>query len=102
MADLIQLSHLSKKFGDRTILHDINLTVTPGEIVGNSLSSKTPQYLFYLASPLHLHFNSSYSEVSCLIAESIYSSISSTWSFPRNANFPSKKLVCRASVLNCC
>ena len=34
MADLIQLSHLSKKFGDRTILHDINLTVTPGEIVG--------------------------------------------------------------------
>lgn len=34
MKDLIQLTHLSKKFGDRTILHDINLIVTPGEIVG--------------------------------------------------------------------
>lgn len=34
MEDLIQLKHLGKSFGNRNILHDVNLTVTPGEIVG--------------------------------------------------------------------
>lgn len=34
MKYLIKLDHLEKKFGDRTILHDINLTVSVGEIVG--------------------------------------------------------------------
>lgn len=34
MNDLIHLHHLEKKFGDRTVLHDINLNVAPGEIVG--------------------------------------------------------------------
>lgn len=34
MKYLIKLDHLEKKFGDRTILHDINLTVSAGEIVG--------------------------------------------------------------------
>lgn len=34
MENLIQLKHLGKSFGNRNILHDVNLTVTPGEIVG--------------------------------------------------------------------
>lgn len=34
MKPLIELTHLEKHFGDRTILHDINLTVNRGEIVG--------------------------------------------------------------------
>lgn len=34
MNNLIQLQHLEKKFGHRTVLRDINLTVAPGEIVG--------------------------------------------------------------------
>lgn len=34
MKNLIQLHHLEKRFGGRTILRDINLTVAPGEIVG--------------------------------------------------------------------
>lgn len=34
MENLIQLQHLGKKFGNRTVLRDINLTVAPGEIVG--------------------------------------------------------------------
>ncbi|NLR10031.1 MULTISPECIES: ABC transporter ATP-binding protein [Lactobacillaceae] len=31
---IIDLQHLAKKFGDQTVLKDINLTVNPGEIVG--------------------------------------------------------------------
>jgi ABC-2 type transport system ATP-binding protein len=31
---LIQLTHLQKAFGSHTVLHDVNLTVKPGEIVG--------------------------------------------------------------------
>ncbi|HJE86718.1 ABC transporter ATP-binding protein [Levilactobacillus brevis] len=31
---IIDLQHLAKKFGDQTVLKDINLTVKPGEIVG--------------------------------------------------------------------
>ncbi|KRL93392.1 ABC transporter ATP-binding protein [Levilactobacillus hammesii] len=31
---MIDLQHLAKKFGDQTVLKDINLTVNPGEIVG--------------------------------------------------------------------
>lgn len=34
MEDLIKLKHLGKSFGNRNILHDVNLTVNPGEIVG--------------------------------------------------------------------
>ncbi|MBB1078510.1 ABC transporter ATP-binding protein [Limosilactobacillus sp. STM2_1] len=34
MQRLIELTHLNKKFGNRTILHDISLTVNRGEIVG--------------------------------------------------------------------
>lgn len=34
MENLIQLKHLGKSFGNRNILHDVNLTVTPGEFVG--------------------------------------------------------------------
>lgn len=34
MQHLIELDHLSKAFGNRLILHDINLTVNQGEIVG--------------------------------------------------------------------
>lgn len=34
MQPLINLTHLAKQFGDRTILHDVNLTVNQGEIVG--------------------------------------------------------------------
>jgi len=31
---MIDLAHLAKKFGDQTVLKDINLTVNAGEIVG--------------------------------------------------------------------
>ena len=31
---IIDLQHLAKKFGNQTVLKDINLTVNPGEIVG--------------------------------------------------------------------
>lgn len=34
MEDLIKLKHLGKSFGNRNILHDVNLTVNSGEIVG--------------------------------------------------------------------
>ena len=34
MQHLIELDHLAKSFGNRAILHDINLTVNRGEIVG--------------------------------------------------------------------
>ena len=34
MKYLIQLAHLQKAFGNQTVLHNVNLTVKPGEIVG--------------------------------------------------------------------
>lgn len=34
MQHLIELDHLAKSFGKRVILHDVNLTVNRGEIVG--------------------------------------------------------------------
>lgn len=34
MQNLIELKHLGKKFGQQTVLNDVNLTVQPGEIVG--------------------------------------------------------------------
>lgn len=34
MKHLIELAHLGKKFGSKTVLNDVNLTVDPGKIVG--------------------------------------------------------------------
>jgi ABC-2 type transport system ATP-binding protein len=34
MEPLIEMQHLVKKFGDQTVLQDVNLRVMPGEIVG--------------------------------------------------------------------
>ncbi len=34
MKHLIDLQHLVKKFGDQTVLRDVNLIVNQGEIVG--------------------------------------------------------------------
>lgn len=37
MKHLIDLQHLVKKFGDQTVLQDVNLIVNQGEIVGRSV-----------------------------------------------------------------